>query len=305
MKKDLRQIGTLWETVKAARKAGLLPPVDPAAVEALGPLWEAMKKKRKGVNFFLDEQQENCYSLSRVTGKGKKTMPDFIAYYRVSTKAQGQSGLGLDAQRKAVQDFAKSNGAKLAKEFTEVESGGKTAQDRPELAAALAFARRGSGVLVVAKLDRLARNVHFLSGLMNSGVDFQAVDNPFANKLTIHIMAAMAEYEREAISTRTKEGLAQAKARGKKLGSARPGHWEGRESARAEGGRKGLERARKVISQKAREEYADILPRIQAMRNEGLTLKAIAESLNAEGYKTRRGAAFRPTQIKRILERGE
>ncbi len=142
-------------------------------------------------------------------------MPNFVAYYRVSTDKQGQSGLGLDAQRHAVASYL-SGRADIVAEFTEVESGKK--HDRPQLAAALAECRWRRAKLVIAKLDRLARNVYFISGLMESGVEFVAGDMPEANRLTLHILAAVAEHEREMISKRTKEALAVAKTRGTRLG---------------------------------------------------------------------------------------
>src|SRR3954453_14161932 len=144
----------------------------------------------------------------------------FIAYYRVSTQAQGASGLGLEAQRAAVLAYLDGGSWHLADEFVEVESGRK--DDRPELAKALAACRRLGATLVIAKLDRLARRVSFVSALMDSGVEFVAVDFPTANKLTIHILAAVAEHEREMIAKRPKDALAAAKARGRKLGWANP-----------------------------------------------------------------------------------
>ncbi len=144
--------------------------------------------------------------------------PKLVAYYRVSTKQQGQSGLGLEAQEIAVRDYAKGTGAAILAKYTEIESG-KLA-DRPQLAKAVAHARRAKAKLVIAKLDRLARNVAFLSALMDSGVEFVACDNPHANRLTIHILAAVAEDEARRISERTKAALAAAKARGAKLASA-------------------------------------------------------------------------------------
>lgn len=138
-------------------------------------------------------------------------MPEFVAYYRVSTARQGQSGLGLDAQRSAVAGFVAGRG-ELAAEFTEVESGRKN--DRPQLIAALDLCRRRKAVLVIAKLDRLARNVAFVARLMESGAEFVAVDNPHATKLLVHLLAAFAEHERDQISARTVAALAAAKARG-------------------------------------------------------------------------------------------
>lgn len=146
-----------------------------------------------------------------------KPASKFIAYYRVSTTGQAESGLGEEAQKMAVQaHLAASPGAELVAEFREIESGKK--KNRPELAEAVKLCKRHRATLIIAKLDRLARNVHFVSGLMESGVDFVACDNPHANRLMVHILAAFAEHERELISQRTKDGLAAAKARGVMLG---------------------------------------------------------------------------------------
>src|SRR5262245_32439937 len=153
-----------------------------------------------------------------------------IAYYRVSTRKQGQSGLGLEGQQHEVQTFAQRNGASIVATYKEVESGRKSA--RPELQKALAHAKRSKAVLVAAKLDRLSRNVAFLSALMESKVEFVCCDNPHATPLTIHILAAVAEDEAKRISARTKAALAAAKRRGVVLGSARPGHWDNHEAAR-------------------------------------------------------------------------
>jgi DNA invertase Pin-like site-specific DNA recombinase len=146
-------------------------------------------------------------------------MTDYVAYYRVSTDRQGASGLGLDAQRQAVARHV--TGGQLAAAFTEIESGRRDT-NRPQLHAALAECRKRRAVLLIVRLDRLARNVAFIANLMESGVDFVAVDMPTANRLTIHILAAVAEHEREMISARTKAALAQAKARGTPLGNPRP-----------------------------------------------------------------------------------
>jgi DNA invertase Pin-like site-specific DNA recombinase len=144
---------------------------------------------------------------------------NFVAYYRVSTERQGRSGLGLEAQQKAVRDHLNGGDWKLVGEFTEVESGKRS--DRPKLAEALKACRVRGATLIIAKLDRLARNVHFVSGLMESGVEFTAVDFPQANRLAVHILAAVAEHEAKMISERTKAALAAAKARGVKLGGFR------------------------------------------------------------------------------------
>src|ERR1700692_210623 len=145
--------------------------------------------------------------------------PRFVAYYRVSTAQPGSSGLGLEAQHAAVARHIAGAGGELVGEFQEIESGKKN--DRPEIAAALAACRVQRATLVIAKLDRLARNVAFISNLMESGVEFVAVDMPQANRFVVHILAAVAEHEAEAISKRTKAALAAAKARGTQLGGRR------------------------------------------------------------------------------------
>lgn len=140
-----------------------------------------------------------------------------VCYLRVSTARQGASGLGLEAQRAAVMAHVAAHGMTVATEFVEVESGKR--DDRPQLAAALAACRLHRAQLVIAKLDRLARNVAFIANLMDGGCDFVACDMPHANRLTLHLMAAMAEHEREMISQRTKAALAAAKGRGMRLGN--------------------------------------------------------------------------------------
>jgi DNA invertase Pin-like site-specific DNA recombinase len=144
-----------------------------------------------------------------------------VAYYRVSTKQQGESGLGLEGQVAAVATFARTNGAEIVRAYREVETSKRS--DRPELLKAIAHAQRSRAGLIIAKLDRLARNVAFTANLMESGVDFVACDNPHANRLTIHILAAVAENEARMISERTRAALVAYKARGGVLGAARPG----------------------------------------------------------------------------------
>src|SRR5436189_2530891 len=143
----------------------------------------------------------------------------FIAYFRVSTDKQGRSGLGLEAQREAVLAYLNGGRWSLVEEFVEVESGKRN--DRPQLTAALAACKKHRAKLVIAKLDRLSRNLAFIATLMDSGVEFVAVDNPHANKLTVHILAAVAQHEREMIAQRTKDAL---QARGQRLGNSKLAH---------------------------------------------------------------------------------
>lgn len=211
----------------------------------------------------------------------------FIAYYRVSTDRQGRSGLGLDAQKKSVGEFLAGRG-ELTEAFTEIESGRK--HDRPQLAAALAACRRYKVTLVIAKLDRLARNVYFISGLMESGVEFVAVDMPHANRFTVHIMAASAENEREMISQRTKEALQVAKARGVKLGSPNP--------------KKGAAVRSQVLREKADRFASNILPVIRDLQSQGITsYKALARSLNARGIPTSNKRQWHDTTVRNLLRR--
>ena len=217
------------------------------------------------------------------------TEGNFIAYYRVSTDKQGKSGLGLEAQRQAVVDFINGNGNKVIAEYTEVESGKR--RDRPELAKALTACRKHKAKLVIAKLDRLARNVHFISGLMESGVDFVAVDMPQANRLTVHILAAVAEHEREMISQRTKAALAAAKERGVRLGNP---------TNLPEAQAKSVQ----VRTNQADQFAANVLPIIKSVQASGAhTYREIAEALNNRGIKTARGGVWHPTSIKRVLDR--
>lgn len=228
-------------------------------------------------------------------------MAGIVAYFRVSTKRQGESGLGLEGQAAAVEAFAKQTGKQIVARYLEVESGRKS--DRPQLVKALAHARRSKGTLTVAKLDRLSRDVEFLARVMNSGCDFVACDNPTANRLTLHVLAAVADDEARRISERTKAGLAALKARGVKLGSARPGHWDGNEDARLKGLAKARTVAAEVRSEQADQAYADIFTLVTEWRASGITLAGIAEKLNADGHTTRRGKPWNPVQVSRVLER--
>lgn len=227
----------------------------------------------------------------------------YIAYYRVSTRRQADSGLGLEAQRRAVAELVRQRGGEVVEEFTEVESGKKTDRDRPALASAISRARRQKATLVVAKLDRLARHVSFMALLMDSGLEFVACDNPYANRLTVHIMSAIAEHERRIISQRTKEALAEAKARGQLLGSARPGHWEGKESTRLAGLQKARSKAVEVVRTNAVHAYRDMEQRLRELCTEGLSGRAIARVLEQERIPARRGVKWTGTQVLRVLRR--
>jgi DNA invertase Pin-like site-specific DNA recombinase len=227
------------------------------------------------------------YDHDTTTTKEKTMSKALVSYLRVSTKKQGASGLGLDAQRAAVAEYAAKEGLKVVAEYVEVESGKKAS--RPELAKALSHCRAAKACLVVAKLDRLARNVAFLSGLMEAGVDFVACDNPTANKFTVHILAAVAEQEAKAISERTRVALAAAKKRGVKLGSARPGHWDGLEAKRQAGSKRGVRRAAELRTQAAKMHNGMATTVALTLRQAGMSWMEIAAELNRRGLVTRRG----------------
>lgn len=217
----------------------------------------------------------------------------FVAYYRVSTQRQGKSGLGLDAQREAVTGFLNGGKWTLVAEIKEIESGKNS--DRPELAKALALCRIHRATLLVAKIDRLARNVAFISALMESGVKFRAVDMPEVNEMVIHILASVAQGEAKTISDRTRAALAAAKARGTVLGGLR---WD--ITTVGEQGREAALEARQAKSASYR---ADILPVIEDKRRQGATtLQAIADALNADGTPAPRGGEWSPVQVCRILK---
>lgn len=216
----------------------------------------------------------------------------FIAYFRVSTAKQGVSGLGLEAQRTAVMSYLNGGALELLAEFTEVETGkGSNALDkRPQLRAALAAAKKAKATLIIAKLDRLARNVHFISGLIETGVEFVAADMPNANKTMLHIHATMAEWERDAISARTKAALAAAKARGVILGKAGAANLKPNLEARKD--------AAKVFAEKLRPTFND-------MKARGLSQRGMAAELNDIGVRTPKGGEWKLTQIQRVLARLE
>jgi DNA invertase Pin-like site-specific DNA recombinase len=216
----------------------------------------------------------------------------YVSYLRVSTQRQGKSGLGLEAQRESVTGFLNGGRWTLLAELVEVESG--KSSDRPELVKALSLCRLRKATLLVAKIDRLSRNVAFISALMESGVQFTAVDMPQANQLTVHIMAAMAEYEAKDISERTKAALAAAKARGTVLGGLK---WD-----LPSVGKQGREAAINARQAGAARYRVDVLPTIQdAQSNGAITLRQIADVLNGEGTPAPRGGKWSAVQVQRIL----
>jgi DNA invertase Pin-like site-specific DNA recombinase len=215
-----------------------------------------------------------------------------VNYYRVSTAKQGRSGLGLDAQRAAIAEYCASRRCEPLAEYTEVESGKR--DDRPELTRALHHARMTGATLVIAKLDRLSRNLAFLATLQDAGTKFVAADMPDANELTVHIMSAMAQAERKAISKRTKEALAAAKARGQKLGSPI--------GAKAFGPYQGNGSAVEAVKARAKAFATDVMPIIEAIRADGhASLRAIARELNNRGIVTARGGQWAAQSVSDVI----
>jgi DNA invertase Pin-like site-specific DNA recombinase len=217
-------------------------------------------------------------------------MKHYIAYLRVSTDKQGEQGHGISAQRQAIRNYLIANCGDHLDEYVEVESGKKN--DRPELLRAIQRCKTSRATLIIAKLDRLSRNMAFIANLMDSGIEFIACDNPYANKLTIHILAAIAEHEREMISRRTKEALTAAKVKGVKLGGYRGTYLtdEIRQSA--------LLSRRK----KSREYSAIVEPLIQKQLENGCSLNAIARILNKQKVVTVRGGKWTAKSVSRVVD---
>lgn len=214
----------------------------------------------------------------------------FIAYYRVSTARQGVSGLGLEAQQAAVRAFLNGGSHALLHEFQEIETGKgwNALARRPKLKAALETCREVGATLVIAKLDRLSRNVRFIAELMESRVKFVACDMPEANELTLHVMAAFAQHEAKRISERTKDALARAKARGTRLGGQ---------------GFKNI-KAHLAARQDAANAFAERLRgQIEGFRLRGLSEQKMVEELNALGLKSPGGGEWHRTQLRRVIHR--
>ena len=216
----------------------------------------------------------------------------FVAYYRVSTQAQGRSGLGLEAQQQAVKEYLVGNPCRLIAEYLEVESGRHN--ERPELVKALAACRVHSATLIVAKLDRLSRNAAFLLTLRDAGVEFAAVDLPDANRMTVGIMAIVAEHERETISARTKAALGAARRRGVQLGNPEHlNHFARRLGTLASA------RARRA---RATQRATDLAPIVAELRQGGAsTLRSLASGLNGKGIPAVRGGLWTAAQVRRLL----
>ena len=219
-------------------------------------------------------------------------MQKFVTYYRVGTQRQGRSGLGLEAQQAAVQAFLAGRDGQVIGEYREIESGRKS--DRQQLSAAMRMCRMTNSILLIAKLDRLARDAHFLLGLEKSGIDFVAADMPFANRLTIGIMALVAEEEAKAVSARTKAALAARRARGLPLGNL-ASLYPGTAATTA--------RARAIWSKKAADHATMVLPAIQEMRSGGMSLRAVARELEQRGFTTVQGGTWTASQVSAVLQR--
>ncbi len=214
----------------------------------------------------------------------------FVAYYRVSTARQGQSGLGLQAQRAAVASYLALRQGELCGEFSEVETGkgANALEKRPQLRAALDLCRKLGATLIIAKLDRLARNVHFASGLLETGCDFVAADMPEANKVMIQMHAVMSEWERDQISIRTKAALAAAKARGVRLGVNGPANLF-----------PNIEQRKTAANHFA----AKLRPLFEGMQARRISQRSMVAELNSIGILTPSGGPWRLSQVQRILHR--
>ncbi|HEX4014551.1 MAG TPA: recombinase family protein [Candidatus Cybelea sp.] len=218
-----------------------------------------------------------------------------VSYIRCSTSRQGASGLGLEGQRAAVEAFCHENGLELVAEYREVESGRKN--DRPVLRQALARAKATKAILLIAKLDRLARNVAFIANLLEASVEFRACDMPDASRFVLHILAAVAEQEARACSERTRVALKAAKERGILLGASNPKCRRLTQQQRL----KGAVASGKRTTIMAHEAYADVVPIVSDLRAQGKSLRAIAAELDARGVATRKGKTWSSVQVMRLL----
>lgn len=219
-------------------------------------------------------------------------MKKYIAYYRVSRKEQGLSGLGLAAQESSVVKYVASQGGTILKEYTEIETG-TNKRERIQIHKAIQMAKNEGAVLVIAKLDRLARNVSFVSSLMDAGIEFVAVDMPSANNFTIHIFSALAEQEAKLISTRTKQALAELKKKGVKLGNPN--------NLTNEARNKGVKAIKDNALNNDRNRQAQSI--ISNCKEKGMTYRGIADYLNGLNFKTRYGKQFLPSTVHQLYSR--
>lgn len=237
----------------------------------------------KPINFKFADQI--CSQANQRLLVKEKMMPtEYIAYFRVSTQRQGQSGLGLEAQRKSTSQFCETSEGVVLNSYTEIESGKKA--DRTQLHAAIAECRKSDATLLIAKLDRLARNVHFISGLIESGVKFVAIDMPNADRFMLHVYAAMAEEEARRISDRTKRALAAAKARGVELGV----------------NGKVLAKANRMAADDFALKVGASISQLRSKR--GMSFRQIAVHLNSsQSIRTSRGSKWHESSVHRVLKR--
>lgn len=219
-------------------------------------------------------------------------MKNYIAYYRVSRKVQGISGLGLSAQKSSVEKYVAGQDGTILNEYTEIETG-TNKRDRVEIHKAIQEAKNAGAILVIAKLDRLARNVSFVSSLMDAGIEFVAVDMPSANHFTIHIFSALAEQEAKLISLRTKQALAELKKKGVKLGSPK--------NLTIDARNKGVQTIKENAQNNDRNRQAQSI--ISNCKEKGMTYRQIADYLNELNFKTRYGKQFLPSTVHQLYSR--
>jgi DNA invertase Pin-like site-specific DNA recombinase len=265
---------------------------------------QAAKTRRKAVGGH--KAQPMASQPAKPEGLSQSSVARYVAYFRVSTAKQGLTGLGMDAQRTAVAEYLRARGASatLLAEYVEVESGRKA--DRPELAKAMDHAKGARATLLIAKLDRLSRDVHFLTGLEKGGVEFVACDMPDANRLTVTILAAVAEHERKMISERTKAALAEARKRIVKVGQRKHRHVRRLGNPNGAAAMMGLGNAAAVTAIKAGADAKalDVRRAVITIQARGvMSAQGIARKLNEQGYRTPRAAQWDAKAVTRLTAR--
>lgn len=219
-------------------------------------------------------------------------MKKFVAYFRVSRKEQGISSLGLSAQKSSVEKYVTSQDGTILRSFTEIEIG-TNKRERIEIHKAIQLAKNEGAILIIAKLDRLARNVSFVSSLMDAGIEFLAVDMPSANNFTIHIFSALAEQEAKLISSRTKLALAELKKKGVKLGNP--------QNLTSEARAKGVDRIKENAMNNDRNRQAQSI--ILNCKEKEMSYRQIADYLNQLNFKTRHGNKFYAPTVLQLYNR--